>query len=246
VLKISRRKQQRNLCLVAHHFMQLAKRRHGFSPAEFANVSLSELRPLRRARMVPAAKLMRRRNVRQPGVRTGSLLRKAAWPQAIDKNSKAVGGFRGFVDPLEHNLHGLILTESRNNRIYLLETLVMWKWNFVLASSLGLLLVGAGIGCQDDSRQKTDAELGLTAQQASGRRVYEAHCQRCHEPYSSSGRNGPSLRGVFREPYLPSGIPANDERVSEIILHGKSKMPGYGQVLDRAQLEHLLLYLKTL
>jgi mono/diheme cytochrome c family protein len=126
------------------------------------------------------------------------------------------------------------------------KTLVMWKRKFVLASSLVLLLAGAGIGCQEDSRQKTDAELGLTAQQASGRRLYEEHCHRCHEPYSSSGRNGPSLQGVFRKPYLPSGIPANDERVGEIILRGKSKMPGYGQVLDQAQLQQLLLYLKTL
>ena len=196
--------------------------------------------------MVPAAELMRRRDVPQPRIRPGSLLRQAARPQAIDKNSKAIGGIRGFVDSLEHNLHRLILTDSGNNRIYPLKTLVMWKWKFVLASSLFLLLVAAGIGCQEETRRKTDAELGLTAQQASGRRVYEAHCQRCHEPYSSSGRNGPSLRGVFRKPYLPSGIPANDQRVGEIILHGKSKMPGYGQVLDQAQLEQLLLYLKTL
>lgn len=196
--------------------------------------------------MVPVAELMRWRDVPQPRVRTGSLLRESARPQSIDKNSQAVGGLRGFVDPLEHNLHRLILTDSGNNRIYPLKTLVMCKWKVVLVSSLFLLLAGAGTGCQEETRRKTDAELGLTVQQASGRRVYEAHCQTCHEPYSSSGRNGPSLRGVFRKPYLPSGIPANDQRVGEIILHGKSKMPGYGQVLDQAQLEQLLLYLKTL
>ena len=122
----------------------------------------------------------------------------------------------------------------------------MSKWKSVLANLMIVLVVGMATGCRGDARQKTDAELGLNAPQASGRRVYEAHCQRCHEPYSSSGRNGPSLAGIYRKPYLPSGIPANDERVSEIILRGKSKMPGYGQVLDQAQLQQLLLYLKTL
>ena len=196
--------------------------------------------------MVPAAKLMRRCDVPKPRVRADSLLRQAAWPQAIDKNAKAVARIRGVVNPLEQNLHGLILTETRNNRIYPQETLVMSKWKSVLASSLVVLVVGMATGCQDDARQKTDAELRLDAQQASGRRVYEAHCQRCHEPYSSSGRNGPGLAGIYRKPYLPSGIPANDERVSEIILRGKSKMPGYGQELDQVQLQQLLLYLKTL
>lgn len=116
---------------------------------------------------------------------------------------------------------------------------------FVVAG-LGIALLAVSSSCQGDAKQKSDAELGLTAEKASGRRVYEAHCQQCHEPYSSGGRNGPSLRGVFRKPYLPSGIPANDERVSEIILRGKSKMPGFSGEIDEAQLRALLSYLRTL
>ena len=39
-------------------------------------------------------------------------------------------------------------------------------------------------------------------------------------------RQGPSMKGVFKRPYLPlSGLPANDERVGEIIRFGRSKMP---------------------
>lgn len=96
-------------------------------------------------------------------------------------------------------------------------------------------------------RRKSDAELGLTAQQAAGRRVYDNYCDRCHEPYSSRGKQGPSMQGIFKRPYLElSGLPANDDRVSEIILSGRSKMPAYSQALTQQQVQDLLAYLHTL
>ena len=96
-------------------------------------------------------------------------------------------------------------------------------------------------------RRKTDAELGLNPQQSTGRRIYDNYCDRCHEPYSSGGKQGPSLQGVFKKPYLGiSGLPANDERVGEIIRYGRSKMNGYGQVLNQQQIDDLLAYMHTL
>jgi mono/diheme cytochrome c family protein len=96
-------------------------------------------------------------------------------------------------------------------------------------------------------RRKTDAELGLNEQQIAGRKIYDNYCDRCHEPYSTSGKQGPGLQGVFRQQYLSmSGLPANDERVSEIILYGRSKMPAYGQTLSPQQVKDLLAYLHTL
>jgi mono/diheme cytochrome c family protein len=96
-------------------------------------------------------------------------------------------------------------------------------------------------------RRKSDAELGLNAQQAAGRRVYDQHCARCHEPYSSHGKNGPGLKGVFKKEYLPlSGLPANDDRVGEIVRLGRSKMPAFGQVLDQQEVQDLLVYMHTL
>ena len=101
-------------------------------------------------------------------------------------------------------------------------------------------------GC-DAERRKSDAELGLNQQQAAGRRLYDQYCDRCHEPYSSRGKKGPSLQGIFKKPYLSiSGLPANDERVSEITRYGRAKMPGFGQVLDQKQTADLLAYLHTL
>jgi len=101
-------------------------------------------------------------------------------------------------------------------------------------------------GC-DIQRRKSDAELGLTPQQAAGRRIYDNYCDRCHAPYSSRGRQGPSMKGVFKRQYLPeSGMPANDDRVTDVVRLGRNKMPSYGQVLDQQQINDLLAYLHTL
>jgi cytochrome c553 len=101
-------------------------------------------------------------------------------------------------------------------------------------------------GCEVE-RRKSDAELGLNPQQAAGRRLYDNYCDRCHEPYSSRGKKGPSLKGVFKQQYLPlSGLPANDTRVGEIIKFGRSKMEGFGQVMTDQQIQDLLAYMHTL
>jgi mono/diheme cytochrome c family protein len=96
-------------------------------------------------------------------------------------------------------------------------------------------------------RRKSDSELGLNPQQAAGRRVYDNYCARCHEAYTSGDKQGPSLQAVFKHQYLSaSGLPANDERVGEIIRYGRSKMPGFSQALNQQQVDDLLVYLKTL
>ena len=101
-------------------------------------------------------------------------------------------------------------------------------------------------GC-DVERRKSDAELGLTPQQSEGRRLYDNYCDRCHEPYSSRGKKGPGMKDVFKKSYLGvSGLPANDERVGEIIQFGRSKMPAYGRELNQQQIQDLLAYMHTL
>ena len=107
-------------------------------------------------------------------------------------------------------------------------------------------LVAMLVGCNAE-RRKSDAELGLNAQQSAGRRIYDAECARCHEPYSSSGKEGPPLKGIFRKSYMGvSGLPANDERAGEIIRAGRSKMPGFGQKLSEQEIQDLLVYMHTL
>src|SRR5579864_6919565 len=70
---------------------------------------------------------------------------------------------------------------------------------------------------------------------------------RRHEPYSTRGKKGPSLKGVFQNKYLSlSGLPANDERVADIIRLGRNEMPGYSQTLSSQDIQDLLAYLHTL
>ncbi len=84
----------------------------------------------------------------------------------------------------------------------------------IFCGALAVLLAFATISACDVERRKSDAELGLNPQQSAGRKIYDAQCDRCHEPYSSRGKKGPSLKGVFQNKYLSlSGLPANDERV---------------------------------
>jgi len=115
-----------------------------------------------------------------------------------------------------------------------------------LRVSVMILTLLALAGC-DVERRKSDAELGLNPQQAEGRRLYDNYCDRCHEPYSSRGKKGPSLKGVFKKPYLSmSGLPANDDRMIDIIKYGRAKMDGFGQVMTDQQIKDLLAYLHTL
>ncbi len=115
-----------------------------------------------------------------------------------------------------------------------------------LRVSVVILALLALAGC-DVERRKSDAELGLNPQQAEGRRLYDNYCDRCHEPYSSRGKKGPSLKGVFKKPYLSmSGLPANDERMADIVKYGRAKMDGFGQVMTDQQIKDLLAYLHTL
>jgi len=109
-----------------------------------------------------------------------------------------------------------------------------------------LAAVFAFSGCEVE-RRRSDSELGLNPQQSSGRHIYDQYCDRCHAAYSSRGRKGPSMKGVFKQQYLSkSGLPANDQRVGEIILSGRNNMDGFSQVLTPAQIDDLLAYLHTL
>ena len=94
--------------------------------------------------------------------------------------------------------------------------------------------------------QKTDAELGLNTQQSRGRRAFQVYCASCHHAYSSAGSKGPSLKGLFKKKYLPSGLPANDRFVQGSIVSGRNMMPGFGGALSEQQLSDLMAYLHTL
>jgi mono/diheme cytochrome c family protein len=98
----------------------------------------------------------------------------------------------------------------------------------------------------DVEPRKSDAELGLNPEQAAGRQVYDARCAECHYAYSTHNLRGPSLHGLFKKQFMTSGIPANDERVLDIIVIGRAKMPAFQNKLTQQQVDELMAYLHTL
>jgi mono/diheme cytochrome c family protein len=145
--------------------------------------------------------------------------------------SGLISGFDGQMEQFRIHLFFKRQTRIRNLKLFA----VCFLFSIVVLT-----------GC-DVQRRKSDAELGLNPQQIAGRRIYDNYCDRCHAPYSSRGRQGPSMKGVFQRQYLPmSGMPANDDRVTDIVRMGRNKMPGYAQVLSQQQINDLLAYLHTL
>ena len=86
----------------------------------------------------------------------------------------------------------------------------------------------------------------LTAQERSGYAVFQQNCARCHNDRETAPLQGPSMLGVYENQYLPSGAPANDDRVRNVILHGRGMMPALGNALSDSQIDDLLAYMKTL
>jgi len=86
----------------------------------------------------------------------------------------------------------------------------------------------------------------LNPQQARGHAVFEARCAQCHYDRKDAPLHGPPLVGIFKKPSLPSGAPANDERVTATILHGRNLMPAMGNSMDAQDLDDVMAYLHTL
>lgn len=92
----------------------------------------------------------------------------------------------------------------------------------------------------------TDAELGLTPQQSSGRKIFNIYCQNCHPAYSTKGNKGPGLKGLYSKPYLPSGLTATDEHVIQSIVQGRGMMPRFGDTMSPDEIRAVVAYLHTL
>ena len=86
----------------------------------------------------------------------------------------------------------------------------------------------------------------LNAQQMQGHAVFQAHCAVCHHDRVDKPLHGPPMLGVFKKQTLPSGAPANDERVTATILHGHGLMPAMGNTMNQQDIDDLLAYLHTL
>ena len=110
-----------------------------------------------------------------------------------------------------------------------------------LLALAGLFLVA---GCS--AEKKAAPPPPLSPQQQNGQRLFSATCQACHETATNTIRQGPSLKNLFGKKSLPSGAPANDDRVRDAIMMGRPNMPGYQYVFTDEQITDLIAYLHSL
>lgn len=105
------------------------------------------------------------------------------------------------------------------------------------------LLLFLALGCQS---RDSGTKRPLTAQEARGEKVYRANCAVCHQAAKNENLNGPPLVGLYKKQTMPSGTPATDARVRDVIVYGKRMMPGFNMALDDQQVNDLIAYLHTL
>jgi len=104
----------------------------------------------------------------------------------------------------------------------------------------GCALVSAG--CRSLPPSKPEAQF--TPEEARGAQVYRVKCAKCHRPNDTRPLNGPGLQALTKVESMPSGAPPTDERMSNVILHGRNMMPA--TPLSDDQMNDLLAYLHTL
>jgi mono/diheme cytochrome c family protein len=113
---------------------------------------------------------------------------------------------------------------------------------FAGAACFALSLALLAGGCRSLPPSKPAAQW--TPEEARGAQVYQQDCARCHYPTTTQGLRGPGLQAITKVKAMPSGAPPTDERLTNLILHGRLTMPA--TPLDEAQVRDLLAYLHTL
>lgn len=90
------------------------------------------------------------------------------------------------------------------------------------------------------------SQPALTAQQAEGKHLYSVRCAHCHEDNDLGLKKiPPDLHAVFQHSVLPSGAPATDAQVQQVVLAGKNLMPSFAGRFTDEQMNALIAYLHT-
>jgi len=102
----------------------------------------------------------------------------------------------------------------------------------LLAAFLGVLAAGSA------PAQQAATDDGLTATQKLGRQVFAQSCGICHLPPQINARTyGPLLS--------KDTAGGSDEVIRGLISEGTPRMPGFKHYLERAAIDAIIAYLKT-
>jgi mono/diheme cytochrome c family protein len=104
----------------------------------------------------------------------------------------------------------------------------------VLSGVLLLGVLAAGVA----SAQQAATDDGLTATQKLGRQVFAQSCGICHLPPQINARTyGPLLS--------KDTAGGSDEVIRGLISEGTPRMPAFKHYLERAEIDAIIAYLKT-
>jgi mono/diheme cytochrome c family protein len=107
-------------------------------------------------------------------------------------------------------------------------------------ASLGVICL---IGC---SGTRSGGNQQATQVNLQGQEVYQRVCAQCHDATDLHLlKDPPRLDGLFRKQTFPSGAPASDEELRNVILHGRGIMPPFEQVVDGDEVNALIHYMHT-
>jgi mono/diheme cytochrome c family protein len=109
------------------------------------------------------------------------------------------------------------------------------------SSFAGVLLLALA-GCNALPSSKPASQW--TPEEARGAKVFAQKCARCHLPTTTRTLKGPGLQAITKIGAPPFGAPLSDERITQLIQHGRRAMPA-AQVND-GEMRDLLAYLHTL
>ena len=80
-----------------------------------------------------------------------------------------------------------------------------------------------------------------------GEAAFKKYCTMCHYPDRVEKKLGPGLKDLFKNKELPqSHKPVNAATIRQQIEKGSQAMPAFANKLTPAELNNLLVYLKTL
>ena len=113
-------------------------------------------------------------------------------------------------------------------------------------SAAALTALAAGLAACGPPLPPSKPLSQLAPVERQGYLVFQKYCARCHSANTEQSLHGPGLQGLYKKHFLPSGAPANDDRVADAILNGRALMPSFRNDLDDDQLQALLAYLHTL
>jgi mono/diheme cytochrome c family protein len=118
---------------------------------------------------------------------------------------------------------------------------------FALSGGYFLLVYGAQTTPSPSLKKTTPASTTDMVGVQKGAQLFSEQCVYCHASKSKETRIGPGLKGILKDPILPSSkASATTENIIKQLKTPYKMMPSFKEKLSEDQILELLEYLKTL